>query len=304
MRRQPVTFSPEEAMQLLVDPMCNFFAGLVFLSVLVAVLAEKQSSSPWPEAEKGRTFANEELLRARLSETREKMELLKKENQKLAGGLETGAVLPSLTAVEKALVQASADLDGSGNLQSPDQRAALEGTLIRERDRLRGQFEILGNEITALREESARLRGRLDRLAPAGGGASDSPEVRVRLPLARAAHQTPLYVMISGGKFFPLQDASGREDETHVVRERTEEVDEIRPREAKGISDVGDMEKFFTGIDTQRHYAVLVVYADSFAQYDALRKILENRQQAFGWEPRPVGAPLRLTAQGFKPEVL
>lgn len=291
-------------MQLLVDPMCNFFAGLVFLSVLVAILAKKQSPSPWPEGEKEKAFANEELLEARLAEIRVETEELKQENRRLAERLEPGASLPSLTAVEKALAQASEESIGPGGLSSPEQRAALKGALIRERDRLREKYDILGNEITALQEESTRLQGRLARLPPSGGGASDSPEVRVRLPLARAANQNPLYVMASGGKFYPLQDPTGREDDNHVVRERTEVADVVRPREGKGISTTAGMEKFFSGMDTQRHYLVLVVYADSFAQYEALRKILESRQQAFGWEPRPVGAPLRLTAQGFKPEVL
>ena len=304
MSRRPVSFSPDEAMQLLVDPMCNFFAGLVFLSVLVAVLAEKQSSSPWPEEEKGKAFANEELLRARLAEIRLETEELQKENRRLAEGLESGTSLPSLTAVEKALAQASEDSNGPGGLSSPEKRAGLKGALIRERDRLRGRYDTLGNEIAALREESIRLQGRLSRLAPPGDGTADSPEVRVRLPLARAANQSPLYVMVSGGKFYPLQDPAGREDDSHVVRERTEVADVVQPREGRGLSTVAAMEKFFAGMDSQRHYAVLVVYADSFPQYEALRKIMESRQEAFGWEPRPVGAPLRLTAQGFKPEVL
>jgi len=303
-KRRPGSFSPDAALQLLVDPMCNFFAGLVFLSVLVAVLAKKQSPSPWPEEEQGKAFANEELLRARLAEIRVETEELKKENRRLAERLETGASLPSLTAVEKALAQAAEDSTGPGGLSSTEKRAGLQGALVRERDRLRGRNDTLGNEVTVLREESIRLQGRLARLAPSGGGSGDFPEVRVRLPLARAAQQSPLYVMLSGGKFYPLQDAAGREDDSHVVRERTEVADVVQPRQGKGLASVAAMEKFFAEMDSQRHYAVLVVYADSFAQYEALRKILESRQQAFGWEPRPVGAPLRLTAQGFKPEVL
>jgi hypothetical protein len=64
------------------------------------------------------------------------------------------------------------------------------------------------------------------------------------------------------------------------------------------------MEKFFRQIDRNQQYPVLVVYADSFGEYQKLRSMLEGMQQPYGWEPKAVGSPIRLTAQGFKPEVL
>jgi len=302
-KRRTFAFSPDQAMQLLVDPMCNFFAGLVFLSVLVAVLAKNQPASPWREEVTGRTFANEELLTARLAEVREETAELQKQNRSLAEKIGAGPPLPSLTAVEKALAEAVSDEGAEGGLAVSENRARLEGSLIRERDRLRAREEVLRNEMAALRDESARLQGRLKHLSPAGGGPVASSEIRVRLPLARAAGQSPLYVMIRGGKCFPLQDGFGREDNTHVVRERTVEADVVQPREGMGLDARGAMDKFFAQIDPQRHYPVLVVYADSFDQYQILREMLEAKQQAYGWEPRPVGAPFRLSAQGFKPEV-
>lgn len=303
MRPRPSAFSTEQAMQLLVDPMCNFFAGLVFLSVLIAVLAKNQPASPWREEIPGRTFANEELLAARLAEVREETQALKRQNQRLAGELGTGAALPSLSAVEKAVAQA-ADGDATpGGSSAQASRARLEGALLRERDRLRSRIETLGNEIAALREESVRLQGRLGRLALAGNPSAQLPALRVRLPLARTAGANPLYVLVSGKKFYPLQDVSGREDETHVIRERTVEADVVQPRAGKGLADGEAMAKFLASIDPQKSYPVLVVYADSFEQYQVLRLILEARQQPYAWEPRPVGAPFRLSAQGFKPEV-
>lgn len=300
MKRRPFEFSTEAAMQLLVDPMCNFFAGLVFVSVLVAVFASQEPQSPWREEEPGRTFANQELLVARLGQVREELADLQRQNQALAGKLGSDRPLPSLRAVEKALAEATGGEGAAGGLDSPETRARLEGALIRERDRLRSRRETLGNEIISLNEETARLRGRLERL-PRGGGGKE--EVRVRLPLARSASQNPLYIMISGGKYYPLQDAAGREDETHVVRERTVAADEVRPRVGKGFQSGEAMRKFFEQMDSKRQYPVLVVYADSFAEYQALRQILEMREQAYGFEPRPVGSAFRLSAQGHKPEV-
>jgi len=303
MRRRPFSFSTEQAMQLLVDPMCNFFAGLVFLSVLVALLAKNQPTSPWKEDLPGRTFANEELLTARLAEIREETEELKEQNRRLAGEPDAGAALPSLSAVEKALAQAAAEDKPSGGLSSEEKRARLEGALIRERDRLRSRAENLGNEITALKAESTRLQGRLARLHPAADSSATTPSVRVRLPLARTSGAKPLYVLVSGKKFYPLQDVSGREDDTHVLREQTVAADEIKPREGKGLVDEGAMAKIFASLDSRKFYPVLVVYADSFDQYQALRQILEAQKVSYAWEPRPVGSPFRLAAQGFKPEV-
>ena len=70
MKREALSKSSGEALQLLVDPMCNFFAGLVFISVLVALFSKSQPGSPWREGEQGRTFANEELLAKRVTVAR------------------------------------------------------------------------------------------------------------------------------------------------------------------------------------------------------------------------------------------
>lgn len=302
MRRGSNSFTTEEAMQLLVDPMCNFFAGLVFLSVLVALLAKNQPPSPWRDGETGRTFANEELLAARLAEVQEATEELSKKNREAAEALGSGASLPSLRAVEKALAETSSVASGG---ESPKEiRAGLEGALTRERDRLRSRHETLGNEIAALKKESVRLEGRLGLLEKEAEGAERSGrEVRVRLPLARSSTQAPLYILVSGGKFYPLQGPDGREDETHVVRERSVAADEIKPRPGRGLAPGEETDKFLRRIDPHHQYPVLVVYADSFSAYQEVRAQLESRQQPFGWEPRPTGSPLRLSAQGFKPEV-
>ena len=295
--------STEAAMQLLVDPMCNFFAGLVFLSVLVAVLARNETRSPWREEMERRTFANPELLTARVAEIREETQALERQNREAAARLGAEVSLPSLTAVEKALAEALGEEEAGGG-GSAETRARLEGALIRERDRLRSRHENLGNEIAALREEKARLQGRLGILEKEAAGVSPTDyAVRIRLPLARPAEQTPLYILISGGRCYPLQDAAGKEDDTHVVRKRSVAADEVNPREGRGFTAGPDMEKFLQRLDSRRQYPVLVVYADSFAEYQTLRGILEARQLAYGWEPRPVGMPLRLSAQGAKPEV-
>jgi len=290
-------------MQLLVDPMCNFFAGLVFVSVLVAVFASQEPQSPWRQEESGRTFANQELLVARLGQVREELANLQRLNLAASEKLGTDTPLPSLRAVEKALAEATLGEGEAGGSGSSETRARLEGALVRERDRLKSRHETLGNEIASLREETARLQGRLERL-PSGGSAAEAlAEVRVRLPLARAAGQNPLYIMICGGRCYPLQDAAGREDDTHVEREKTVAADEVRPRTGKGLQAGEGMRKFFEAMDSQRQYPVLVVYADSFVEYQTLRQILEMREQAYGFEPRPVGSAFRLSAQGYKPEV-
>ena len=304
MKFRSTSSSTEAAMQLLVDPMCNFFAGLVFLSVLVALLARNETRSPWREEMERRTFANPELLTARVAEIREETQALERKNREAAARLGAEVSLPSLTAVEKAMAEAWDEEELAGGGTSAEARARLEGALIRERDRLRSRQENLGNEMAALREEKVRLQGRLGILEKEPAGVSPTgSDVRIRLPLARSAEQTPLYILVSGGKCYPLQDPAGKEDDTHVVRKRSVAADEVSPREGRGLPAGPEMEKFLQRLDARRQYPVLVVYADSFAEYQALRGILEARQQPYGWEPRPVGIPLRLSAQGAKPEV-
>jgi len=303
MKREALSKSSGEALQLLVDPMCNFFAGLVFISVLVALFSKSQPGSPWREGEQGRTFANEELLAKRVTEVREETRSLQSQNRASAEKLGETPSLPSIDAVEKALADAVGDGEiGVGGLSSPETKARLDGAMTRERDRLRNRFEVFGNELAALGKETSRLQGRLDLFKKQGESPSGVREVKVRLPLAKTAAQNPFYIIVTGGKCYPLQFPSGKEDETHVERERTPGEDRILPRPNRGLA-AGAMEKFFQQLDRNRQYPVLVVYADSFAEYQNLRSILEAMQQPYGWEPKAVGTPLRLSSQGFKPEV-
>jgi hypothetical protein len=303
MKRRAASISSGESLQLMVDPMCNFFAGLVFLSVLAAVLSKNQSGSPWHEGEAGRTFANEELLDKRLAELREETRILQNQNRTASKNTTETASLPSLGAVEKALAEAVGDAEGVGGRSALEVNARLEGALMRERDRLRSRFDVLGNELVALGKETVRLEGRLGILKEKTSSSGANDEVRVRLPISKKANQNPLYIIVSGGRCYPMQLPSGQEDETHVERERTPEEDRVRPRSNRGLA-ANEMEKYFRQVDRNQQYPVLVVYADSFKEYQKLRSMLEGMKQPYGWEPKPVGSPIRLTAQGFKPDVL
>ena len=303
MKRRAASISSGESLQLMVDPMCNFFAGLVFLSVLAAVLSKNQSGSPWHEGEAGRTFANEELLDKRLAELRDETRNLQIQNRTASKNTTETASLPSLEAVEKALAEAVGDAEGVGGRSASEVNARLEGALMRERDRLRSRFDVLGNELVALGKETVRLEGRLGILKEKTSSSGANDEVKVRLPISKKANQNPLYIIVSGGRCYPMQLPSGQEDETHVERERTPEEDRVRPRSNRGLA-ANEMEKYFRKVDRNQQYPVLVVYADSFKEYQKLRSMLEGMQQPYGWEPKPVGSPIRLTAQGFKPDVL
>lgn len=303
MKRRAASISSGESLQLLVDPMCNFFAGLVFLSVLAAVLSKNQSGSPWHEGEAGRTFANEELLDRRLAELREETRDLQNQNRAASKNMTETNPLPSLKAVEKALAEAVGDAEGAGGRSASEVNARLEGALMRERDRLRSRFDVLGNELVALGKETTRLEGRLGILQKKASSNGAEDEVKVRLPISKKANQNPLYIIVSGGRCYPMQLPSGKEDETYVERERTPEEDRVRPRSNRGLA-ANEMGKFFRQIDSNQQYPVLVVYADSFGEYQKLRSMLESMQQPYGWEPKAVGSPVRLTAQGFKPGVL
>ena len=98
MKRRTRMASPAEALQLMVDPMCNFFAGLVFLSVLAAVLSKNQSEIQWTEEEPSRKteegVANQELLSRRLADLREEIQQLQKQNRAAAEKLGETSPLP------------------------------------------------------------------------------------------------------------------------------------------------------------------------------------------------------------------
>ena len=205
--------------------------------------------------------------------------------------------------MEKALAEAVGDAEGVGGRSASEVNARLEGALMRERDRLRSRFDVLGNELVALGKETVRLEGRLGILKKKTSSPRANDEVKVRLPISKKANQNPLYIIVSGGRCYPMQLPSGQEDETHVERERTPEEDRVRPRSNRGLA-ANEMEKYFRKVDRNQQYPVLVVYADSFKEYQKLRSMLEGMQQPYGWEPKPVGSPIRLTAQGFKPDVL
>ena len=126
--------------------------------------------------------------------------------------------------------------------------------------------------------------------------------MRVRLQRARPTEKIPLYLLIAGGRLFPAQFPNGAEDEEHVERQRSPAEDRILPRPHHGIPPGKEAEDYLRQIDPAQCYPVLVVYADSFPEYQKIRRILEKMNLSFGWEPRENGVPLRLSARGFKPE--
>lgn len=288
-----------ESLQLLVDPMCNLFAGLVLLSVFMALFAGRNQGEHSVEAAGSKRFANEELLQKRMQETRNEVETLRRENQAMAERVSPDSALPALDAVEKALAEADRASGSDPKISTEYLQRALEA----EWERLRQQDASLENEAEGLQKEIRRLQEREGRLAATLPAAQDSAgEVRLRLPRARPTEKIPLYLMISGGKVFPAQLPSGAEDDTHVERQRSPAEDRVIPRAGRGLSPGKETEQFLAQIDPTRCYPVLVVYADSFPQYQEVRQTLEKRKLAFGWEPRETGAALRLSARGFKPE--
>ena len=290
---------PGESLQLLVDPMCNLFAGLVLLSVFLALFAGKSEGDPKAEPGRSPRFANEELLRKRIAEIAEEMNQTRSANSTLSAQTGTATPLPPLRAVEKALAEADQASPG----QAPIPAATLQQALESEQERLRQQSAALANEIQGLRKETTRLRERSDQLSrqvPARAG--NEEEVRVRLPRARPTEKIPLYLLLAGGKIYPVQSPNGAENDDHVDRQRSPMEDQITPRAGQGLSAGRETDDFLRRIDVQRCYPVLVVYADSFPQYQQHRKSLEAMNLPFGWEPRENGSPLRLSARGFKPE--
>lgn len=288
-----------ESLQLLVDPMCNLFAGLVLLSVFLALFAGRQSGDPRVSAGTVSRFANEEILQRRLRETDEEIQLVEKNNKDL--GEKTSAISsrPPLEAVEKALAEVDRGKPSDASFSVEDLQRALEA----ERDKIRERDLALANEMEGLKQERTRLGERwekLSRTAPQASG--EGGEIRVRLPRARPTEKIPLYLLIAGGRLFPAQLPGGAEDEEHVERQRSPSEDRVLPRPHRGLSSDQEVEDYLRQIDSGQCYPVLVVYADSFPEYQKIRRVLEKMNLGFGWEPRESGAPLRLSARGFKPE--
>lgn len=293
------TVEAGESLQLLVDPMCNLFAGLVLLSVFLALFAGRNQGESRQESVSPSRFANPELLQKRSAETREAIAEIRRANETLASRLGTGAALPPLDAVEKAVAEADEASRGEAGIPLATLQQALESELEKlERERV-----TLMNEAEGLKKESIRLQERREKLSRQGGAvAGDSREVVLRIPRARPTEKVPIYLLLSGGRVFPAQRPTGAEDDTHVERQRSPSEDRISPQAGRGFSPGGDLEKFVQQIPADRCYPVLVVYPDSFSLYEEMRKTLEAQKLNFGWEPRESGVPLRLSARGFKPE--
>ena len=293
------TVEPGESLQLLVDPMCNLFAGLVLLSVFLALFAGRQQGESARPSSEGSRFSGQELLQKRSAETREAIAEIQEANETLASRLGEGATLPSLDAVEKAVAEADEASRGQALITTKTLQQALEAEL----EKLQQERVSLSNETEGLKKETTRLTERLGKLSRSGEGATaGGREVILRIPRARPTEKVPVYILLSGGKGFPAQLPSGAEDNSHVERQRSPAEDVIYPKPGRGLSRGKEMENYLRQIPADRCYPVLVVYPDSFSQYEEIRKILEGYKLGFGWEPRENGVPLRLSGSGFKPE--
>ncbi|NCZ96981.1 hypothetical protein EBZ02_07510 [bacterium] len=231
--KQGRAVEPGESLQLLVDPMCNLFAGLVLLSVFLALFAGRNQGAPTKESAESGRFANQELLQKRSAETRDAIAEIRAANETLASRLGTGAVLPPLEAVEKAVAEADEATRGEAVISCKTLQQALESEL----ENLQGELVSLTNEAEGLKKETARLQERQEKLSrQKAAGTDGNQEVTLRIPRARPTDKTPVYLLLSGGKVFPAQLPSGLEDDAHVERQRSPSEDRIFPKSGRGNS--------------------------------------------------------------------
>jgi hypothetical protein len=182
--------------------------------------------------------------------------------------------------------------------------ASVMGKLQRSQNEL----DAVRRELAEERQKTAALASQLEeksrRVAESQGQLTVAREERVRrlrLPREHETTKQHLYVIVRYGKLYPLYFVQHQPPERNNRTLRWEEVNEtvrkVEPIPQAGVDPVAQVAasaQFFSDIPADRFYLLFQVYEDSFAAFNAAKKIAVHERFEYTWQPRTTNEVLTI----------
>ena len=260
------------SLDLFLDTICNAFGGIMFLSILIAVLAQmqdsRQSSKP----------SNENIPQSEVDEFSRKLKELQSDRRRIVATIESleklrvGEEQSDVIELKEQIRQSNRRLD----------QAVAEQSLVSLK------LSEVQVDVTNRKQESAELQEKLvaaraaylDK-AKAVADALDSRVQKTELPSVRATNKGNLLFAMRYGKLYLISDPTDRSSSNyyapHVIVTKTPLSTNIKPRKESGwdLSVVEDLSQLELALANQTQYNTFLsvaVWPDSFKEFARLKE--------------------------------
>jgi hypothetical protein len=259
-----------DSLELLLDTICNTFGAVIFISMLLAVLAEGRSpnSSSDVSAVADRMLAEQERTntsaRAHLSQLRrlldEQAELLHAfsdpDSQRLA------AEIASAAEAQKTAIETRNEQLG----------------LLAEQE---AETAVKRHELAVAEQKRNEIRKQLKKVEDQLAAASKSASRTARTSRVRPAVGSGVSYMLHNGRLFRTARPDGDLDAADCELLQRGTVSVLKPRPAGGLplpADSTAIRSRFSGFEPRQHYVRLFVSQNSFAEFLAVKDALVELQ--------------------------
>lgn len=260
------------SLDLFLDTICNAFGGIIFLSILIAVLAKmqdsRQSSRP----------SNENIPQSEVDKFSRKLKELQSDRRRIVATIESleklrvGSDQIEVVELKEQISQANRKLD----------QAVAEQSLVSLK------LSEVQVEVTNRRQESAELEEKLvaaqasylDK-AKAVDDALDSRVQKTELPSVRATNKGNLLMAMRYGKLYLISDPTdrffGNYYVPHAIVTKTAFSTNVKLRREAGwdlsvAADVSHLEAALANELPQNTFLSVAVWPDSFKEFAGLKE--------------------------------
>ncbi len=257
------------SLDLFLDTICNAFGGIIFLSILIAVLAKMQDSRQSPSS------SNENIPQSEVDEFSRRLKELQSDRRR---------IVATIDSLEKLRI-------GSDQIEVVELKEQISlatrklDQAIAEQSRVSFKLSEVQVQVTNRRQESADLVEKLEAAqaayldkAKAVDDALDSRVQKTELPSVRATNKGNLLFAMRYGKLYLISDPiSGNYNVTHAIVTKTPFSTNVKPRRETGwelsvAADVSQLEAALANEPPQNTFLSVAVWPDSFKEFARLKE--------------------------------
>jgi hypothetical protein len=300
---------PADSLYMLLDTMCNAFGGIILLAVMVTLLTSKERGSQTETS-----HDTKEMLQRRLALAQTSLE----HSLQLFASLQAKAtddrwrkqvallatrkeVQEALQQIRDAVSQSSRELDTVGAADPAERLKFLNAQLAAAEARKLEQQ----NSLSAARENSKRLKQRLDSLQQQVAKIINESQRPLRLPKEHETGKRPFYVIVQYGRIYPCRNADLSRNESTITWSSRGESDTAKPIPDQGYSpaDAAKLQALFNSLPKDLVYLAFCVFEDSFPEFNRAKGIAMTSGLAYGWDPfRNQDGPVSFSPIGHRPK--
>lgn len=298
---------PADSLELLLDTMCNLFGGIVLLAVLVTLLAKQEK-----RAEIDGSSDSREMLQRRIARVEAEQDILRREqdeleaksaanpaNERLRMVSERKHLARQLEALREQVLAGQAQTT-SGTSKDPTERLrqlqAEKDTVELQRSKLANSLETIGDAQKQSLQRESDIKRQLSAI-------SDQQIQLLRLPQERETTKEAFWILVKHGRLYPLRDLSGERNVDSITwRDGSDSVLPI-PMTGRGIDPIQSPSSFLRIVQSipLTKYVAYVVWEDSFATFNAAKRLTIAAKREYGWDPQKQGETVSFSAKGSRP---